>query len=93
MRQMAEGGMNAQDKAIGDRLRRAHGQLGGVVRMLEEGRACEDVVTQLMAVRAAVDRAAGEIVVAHIDECMTRLPPEQVRETVGRAIKLLGRVG
>jgi DNA-binding FrmR family transcriptional regulator len=85
--------MDPQDRAIGDRLRRAHGQLGGVVRMLEEGRSCEDVVTQLMAVRAAVDRAAGELVLAHIDECMTRLPPDQVKETVGRAIKLLGRIG
>ena len=85
--------MSGQDKAIGDRLRRAHGQLGGVIRMLEEDRPCEDVVTQLMAVRAAVDRAAGEVVVAHIDECMTRLPPEQVKETVGRAVKMLGRIG
>ena len=85
--------MTEQDKAIGDRLRRAQGQLGGVIRMLEEGRDCEDVVTQLMAVRAAVDRAAGDVVMAHIDECMTRLPPEQVRATVGRAVKMLGRIG
>ena len=85
--------MNEQDKAIGDRLRRAHGQLGGVLRMLEEGRPCEDVVTQLMAVRAAVDRAAGEIVVAHVDECLTRLPPEEVKATVGRAMKMLGWIG
>jgi DNA-binding FrmR family transcriptional regulator len=84
--------MSEQDKAIGDRLRRAHGQLGGVMRMLEEGRPCEDIVTQLMAVRAAVDRAAGEMVVAHIDDCMTRLPPEQVKQTVGRAVKMLGRI-
>jgi DNA-binding FrmR family transcriptional regulator len=84
--------MDEQDKAIHDRLRRAQGQLGGVIRMLEEGRACEDIVTQLMAVRAAVDRAAGEIVVAHIDECMHRLPPDEVRETVGRAVKMLGRI-
>ena len=46
-----------------------------------------------MAVRAAVDRAADEIVLAHIDECMTRLPPEHVKKTVGRAVKLLGRIG
>jgi len=85
--------MSEPDKAIGDRLRRAHGQLGGVIRMLEEGRDCEDVVTQLVAVRAAVDRAAGEVVLAHVDECMARLPPEQVRETVGRAVKMLGRIG
>lgn len=80
------------DKAVRDRLKRAEGQLAGVIRMLEEGRACEDVVTQLMAVRAAVDRAAGELVLAHIDECLTRLPPEQVKETVGRAVKMLGRL-
>jgi DNA-binding FrmR family transcriptional regulator len=85
--------MSSGDKAIHDRLKRAEGQLGGVIRMLEEGRACEDVVTQLLAVRAAVDRAAGELVMAHVEECLTRLPPEQVKETVGRAIKMLGRVG
>ncbi len=84
--------MTEQDKAIRDRLRRAHGQLGGVVRMLEEGRECEEVVTQLMAVRAAVDRAAGELVVAHIDECVASLAPDQVRETIGRAVKMLGRI-
>ena len=80
------------DKAVRDRLKRAQGQLGGVIRMLEEGRACEDVVTQLMAVRAAVDSAAGELVMAHVDECIARLPPEQVKETVGRAVKMLGRL-
>jgi DNA-binding FrmR family transcriptional regulator len=84
--------MATDDKAIRDRLRRAHGQLGGVIGMLEQGRACEDVVTQLMAVRAAVDRAAGELVMAHIDECIGRLPPEQVKETLGRAVKMLGRI-
>jgi hypothetical protein len=61
--------------------------------MLEEGRACEDVVTHLMAVRAAVDRAAGELVMAHIDECLARLPAEQHRATVGRTVKMLGRMG
>jgi DNA-binding FrmR family transcriptional regulator len=85
--------ISPQDKTIRDRLRRAEGQLGGIIRMIEERRACEDVVTQLLAVRSAVDRAAGEIVMAHMDECMTRLPPDQVRETVGRAIKMLGRIG
>jgi DNA-binding FrmR family transcriptional regulator len=87
-----EARLTAHDKALRDRLRRAEGQLGGVVRMLDEGRACEDVVAQLLAVRAAVDRAAGELVMAHIDECVARLPPEQLRDTVGRAVKMLGRI-
>lgn len=37
-------------KSVTNRIKRARGQLDGVVRMLEEGRDCEDVVTQLPAV-------------------------------------------
>ena len=40
-----------------NRLRRAEGQLGGVIRMLEEGRDCQDVVTLLAAVSKALDKA------------------------------------
>ena len=39
------------------RLRRAQGQVGGVIRMIEEGRDCADVVTQLAAASRALDRA------------------------------------
>jgi DNA-binding FrmR family transcriptional regulator len=84
--------VNEQDKKVRDRLRRAEGQIGGIIRMLEEGRACEDIVTQLMAVRTAVDRAAAQIVSAHIDECMASQSAEQARDRVKQAIKLLGRI-
>lgn len=84
--------MNKEDKALRDRLARAEGQLRGVARMLEEGRGCEDVVTQLLAARSAIDRIAAEIVAAHIDECMAKLPREEARATVGQAIKILGRL-
>ena len=40
-----------------NRLRRAHGQLAGVITMIENGRDCADVVTQLAAVSRALDRA------------------------------------
>jgi DNA-binding FrmR family transcriptional regulator len=46
------------------RLRRAEGQIAGVIRMLEEGRDCRDVVTQLAAVSKAVDRAGLAVVAA-----------------------------
>ncbi|TXH43360.1 MAG: transcriptional regulator [Actinobacteria bacterium] len=52
------------------RLRRAHGQLGGVVRMLEEGRDCRDLVTQLAAVSSALDRAGFSIVASGLRQCM-----------------------
>ena len=58
-------------KPVINRIRRAQGQLGGVLRMLEEGRDCEDVVTQLAAVSRALDRAGFAIVASGLQECMT----------------------
>ena len=83
--------MNEHDVMVRDRLRRAEGQLRGIIKMIEEERDCEDVVAQLIAVRAAISRATEELITTHIDECLVRLPPEQVREQVSRAVKLLGR--
>jgi len=47
---------------IGNRLRRAEGQLSAVIRMLESERDCQDIVTQLAAVSKALDKAGFEIV-------------------------------
>ncbi|GAA2410652.1 metal-sensitive transcriptional regulator [Streptomyces glaucosporus] len=55
-----------------NRLRRAQGQLAAVVRMLEEGRDCEDVVTQLAAVSRALDRAGFSIVAAGLKQCLAQ---------------------
>ena len=54
-----------------NRLRRAHGQLAGVITMIESGRDCKDVVTQLAAVSKALDRAGFKIVATGLRECMT----------------------
>ena len=53
-----------------NRLKRAQGQLGGVLRMLEEGRECEDVVTQLSAVSKALDRAGFAIIASGMRQCL-----------------------
>ena len=53
-----------------NRIKRARGQLDGVLRMLEEGRDCEDVVTQLAAVSRALDRAGFAIVATGLQECL-----------------------
>ena len=55
-----------------NRLKRAQGQLTGVIRMLEEGRECEDVVTQLAAVSRALDRAGFAIVASGLRRCMVQ---------------------
>ncbi len=56
--------------AVINRIKRAQGQLGGVLRMLEEGRECEDVVTQLAAVSRALDRAGFAIVATGLQQCL-----------------------
>jgi DNA-binding FrmR family transcriptional regulator len=53
-----------------NRLRRAQGQIGGVLRMIEEGRDCQDIVTQLAAVSRAVDRAGFAVIAAGLKQCL-----------------------
>lgn len=57
-------------KPVINRLKRAQGQLSGVLRLLEEGRDCEDVVTQLAAVSKALDRAGFAIVATGLQQCL-----------------------
>jgi DNA-binding FrmR family transcriptional regulator len=57
--------------AVLNRLRRAQGQLAGVISMIEAGRDCKDVVTQLAAVSRALDRAGFKIVATGLRECTT----------------------
>jgi DNA-binding FrmR family transcriptional regulator len=57
--------------AVLNRLRRAQGQLAGVISMIEQGRDCKDVVTQLAAVSRALDRAGFKIVATGLRECIT----------------------
>lgn len=59
-----------QLSAISKRLRRAHGQLGAVVRMLDEDASCEEIVTQMAAVSKAVNTAAFNLISASLKECL-----------------------
>ncbi|GAA4551143.1 metal-sensitive transcriptional regulator [Pseudonocardia xishanensis] len=52
------------------RLKRVQGQLGGIVRMIEEGRDCSDVVTQLAAASRALDKAGFKIISTGLRECV-----------------------
>ena len=59
-----------QVEQIAKRVKRAHGQLGAVVRMLEEGRNCEEIVTQMSAVTKAVNTAAFTLISSSLKECL-----------------------
>ena len=58
------------------RLRRAEGQIAGVIRMLEAGRDCKDVVTQLAAVSRALDKAGFSIIASGLKQCLAEGGPE-----------------
>lgn len=61
---------SAEARRVVNRLRRAQGQLTAVVAMLEEGRDCRDIVTQLSAASSAIDRAGFAIIASAMKECL-----------------------
>lgn len=72
--------------AVVKRLRRAQGQIGGIIRMIEEGRECQDVVTQLAAVSKALDRAGFATIAVGLRECMAN--PEDSEMDLAQMEKL-----
>jgi DNA-binding FrmR family transcriptional regulator len=77
--------MQIEEDAVGkvlNRLRRAEGQLAGVIRMIEAHRDCKEVVTQLAAVSRALDKAGFAIIASGLQQCMTN--PEAGSAAVDR---------
>jgi DNA-binding FrmR family transcriptional regulator len=54
-----------------DRLRRIEGQVGGIIRMVESGRDCQQVVQQLAAVGRAVDRVGLRLLAGQLRQCLS----------------------
>jgi DNA-binding FrmR family transcriptional regulator len=59
-----------QTKAVIDQLARTAGHVTSIKRMVEEGRSCPDVLIQLAAVRASIDRAAKIVLEDHVESCL-----------------------
>jgi CsoR family transcriptional regulator, copper-sensing transcriptional repressor len=59
-----------QTKAVADQLARTAGHVTSIKRMVEEGRSCTEVLIQLGAVRAAIDRAAKLVLEDHVESCL-----------------------
>jgi DNA-binding FrmR family transcriptional regulator len=71
----AEGGdavkLNGEDQSdVMLRLRRAQGQIGGIVQMIEDGRDYRDVITQLAAASRALNRAGFKLIADGLDKCI-----------------------
>ena len=76
-----------------NRVKRMEGQLRGILKMMEEDKECKDVITQLSAVRTAVDRTMGVIVSSNLVECVLEAeengenPDDLIKEAVNLLVK------
>ena len=90
-------GYTATKGQLLDRLARIEGQVRGVAGMVEDDRYCIDVVTQISAVRAALDKVALGLLDGHVRHCLIgggggpSDPDEQAEELMGAVGRLLSR--
>ncbi|WP_195570804.1 metal-sensitive transcriptional regulator [Paenibacillus sp. 1001270B_150601_E10] len=79
------------DDAIKNRLKRAEGQIRGVLNMIEKGQDCRDIVTQLSAIRTAVDRSIGLVIGANLKSCIEEQleAGEDPSDVIQEAVELL----
>lgn len=87
--------MRADRKKVEPLLRTARGQLDGVLKMIEDGRYCMEIATQLQAVESLVHKAQREVLRAHLAGCVQdafETGDGQAREDkIDEIIKLLDR--
>ena len=78
------------DVKTANRIKRIEGQLRGILRMMEEEKDCKEVITQLSAVRSAVDRTIGVIVSNNLMVCIQNADTEdEMNDTIQEAISLV----
>jgi DNA-binding FrmR family transcriptional regulator len=76
------------------RLKRIEGQIRGVQRMVEEGRNCGDILTQLLAVRSSLDQVALHVFNNQIDNCLSPqgTSDPETRRALQEAVKLWAKL-
>ena len=88
---MAERGYTATKEQLNKRLARIEGQVRGVSRMVDEDRYCIDVLTQICAIQAALDKVALGLLDDHARHCLLGDGPRRRRAT--QADELMSAVG
>ncbi|MNF15583.1 hypothetical protein D3C80_2182600 [compost metagenome] len=57
--------------------------------MITEERQCDEILTQIMAAKAALDRVTSDLVESQMESCFTKLPPEEIKTQMAKTIQLL----
>jgi CsoR family transcriptional regulator, copper-sensing transcriptional repressor len=74
------------------RLARIKGQVGGIERMVEQDRYCIDVLTQISAIQAALDKVALGLLDGHARTCVLDAPADQREERTAELMASVGRL-
>jgi DNA-binding FrmR family transcriptional regulator len=89
--------VNDERESILRRLRRVEGQVRGVIRMVEEEKDCEEVLTQVAAVRSAMDRIGIHIITHRMRECLEEdkklSPDDAIAEAIDVFLRFSSRIG
>ena len=89
-------GYSANKEQLINRLRRLEGQVRGVERMVDDDRYCIDILTQISAIQAALDKVALGLLTDHAEHCIVHgtaaaTPEENVEELMGAVARLMRR--
>ena len=85
--------MMADKKSVSHKLKIARGQLDGILKMVEEGRYCVDISTQLLATMALLKKVNKEILQAHIRSCVSQaLKTDEPNPKLEEALELLEKM-
>ena len=90
-------GYTADKEQLAKRLARVEGQVRGIARMVDDDRYCIDILTQISAIQAALDKVALGLLDGHARHCLAgghggpKDPEEQVTELMGAVGRLLER--
>ena len=76
-----------------NRLKRVEGQLRGVMRLIDEGKYCIDVLNQLKAVQKALASVAANILKTHIENCVAQAisSPDEAQQKIAELTKIIKR--
>jgi len=85
-------GYSATKDQLQTRLRRIEGQIRGLQAMVEEDRYCIDVLTQISAVQAALDKVALGLMDGHARHCIANAPASGKQEMTDELMGAVGRL-
>jgi DNA-binding FrmR family transcriptional regulator len=85
-------GYTASKEQLRNRLARIEGQVRGISKMVDEDRYCIDILTQISATQAALDKVALGLLDGHAHTCVIGADPEQQGERTEEMMAAVGRL-